>query len=96
MYIQHAQNKYDIVDMYKTQDNGYSARNSGPSPPNWAERLYDSAWAERLYDSASADGGGYSKMIGLDFSTNTIVIRLYRSSTITFSNVYNMQFRFYV
>ena len=25
MYIQHAQNKYDIVDMYKTQDNGYSA-----------------------------------------------------------------------
>ena len=44
MYIQHAQNKYDIVDMYKTQDNGYSARNSDPSPPNWAERLYDSAW----------------------------------------------------
>ena len=57
MYIQHAQNKYDIVDMYKTQDNGYSARNSGPSPPNWADGLYDSAWA---------DGGGYSKIIDLD------------------------------
>ena len=52
--------------MYKTQDNGYSARNSDPCPPNWAERLYDSAWADGLYDSAWADGGGYSKIIGLD------------------------------
>ena len=81
MYIGTTTTNYDIVDMYKTRDTGYNVRNSGPSPPNWAERLYDSSWA---------DGGGYSKIIGLDSSTNTLVIRLYRSSTITFSNVYNM------
>lgn len=87
MYIGTTTNNYDLVDMYKTRDTAYNVKNAAPSETNLAERLYDSPWA---------DGGGYSKIVGLDSSTNTIVVRLYRSSLISFPNVYIMKFRFYV
>ena len=84
MYIGTSNTDYDLIDMYKTADGSYNARNSGPSHPNYAERLFSSSWA---------DTGGYSKIISVN--ANTIVVRLYRSSTISFPSVYRMVFRFY-
>lgn len=74
---------FTIRDTYYISNTGYSST-SGPPSSYSVTRLYSSSWA---------DTGGYAQILSVN--TNSINVRLYRSSTISFPNVYEIWFRFY-
>lgn len=69
--------------MYYTY--GSYASTSAPGIPGYTARYYGSGWA---------DTAGYSRIIAL--STTQITVRVYRGNSADFSNVYAMDFRFYM